>query len=69
MDLVAVGIILAILIIVHHIYIHQNYEFPDRAFQVSDIQNHETWVVASLALATGSYLTSTVTDIHLLSVF
>lgn len=50
MDFVIAGIVLA-----HHIYIHSDYDFPDRAFQVSDVQNHETWVIASLALATGAY--------------
>ena len=55
MDLVIVGIVLALIIMMHHIYIHSDYDFPDRAFQLSDVQNHETWVVASLALAAGAY--------------
>lgn len=67
MDLVTAGIILAILIIAHHIYIHSDYDFPDRAFQVSDVQNHETWIIASLALATGAYFAAmSVTEVHYL---
>lgn len=70
MDLIIAGIVLAILIMVHHIYIHSDYDFPDRAFQISDVQNHETWIVASLALATGAYFATTyVTDVHVLLAF
>lgn len=70
MNLVIAGLVLAILIIVHHIYIHSDYDFPDRAFQLSDVQNHETWVIASLGLAVGAYLaTPNVTDVHLLLAF
>ena len=43
----------AIGIVLHHIYIHPEYSFPDRAFQCSDILNHETWVIALLAFAAG----------------
>lgn len=50
------SVILAIIIVLHHIYKHTEYEFPDRAFQISDVSNHETWVVASLAFATGLIL-------------
>lgn len=53
MNFVVLAICLAIALVLHHIYIHQNYNFPDRAFQVSDVINHETWVVASLAFAAG----------------
>jgi len=53
MDLFILAICLAIALILHHIYVHQNYEFPDRAFQISDVSNHETWIVASLAFAAG----------------
>jgi len=48
-------LIIALLLVVHHIYIHPEYEFPDRAFQVKDVSNHETWVVVCLALAAGSH--------------
>lgn len=58
MDLITAGIVTAILIMAHHIYIHPDYDFPDRAFQVSDVKNHETWILASLAFATGAYLTT-----------
>lgn len=69
MDLITAGVVLAILIIAHHIYIHPEYDFPDRAFQISDVQNHETWVVASLALAVGAYFASTyITSINFLVV-
>lgn len=43
-------IIIAVMIVIHHIYIHPEYDFPDRAFQISDVSNHETWVVMFLAL-------------------
>lgn len=38
-------------LLVHHAYIHPEYDFPDRVFQLSDIQNHETWVLVLLALS------------------
>jgi hypothetical protein len=53
MELVILAICLALALILHHIYIHPNYEFLDRAFQISDVYNHETWVVACLAFAAG----------------
>lgn len=51
--LIILCIIVAIGIVIHHIMIHPEYSFPDRAFQISDISNHETWVVSSLACAVG----------------
>ena len=53
MSLILAVIILAFLIVLHHIYIHDNYDFPDRAFQVSDVKNHETYVIACFAFAAG----------------
>lgn len=52
----AFAIIISIIIIIHHIYIHPEYDFPDRAFQISDVADHETWVIASLAFAAGLYV-------------
>lgn len=43
--------VIAILLIVHHIMIHPDYPFPDRAFQLSDVNNHETYVIAALVSA------------------
>lgn len=54
--LFAVFVALALLLIFHHICIHPEYDFPDRAFQISDVSNHETWVVALLALGVGTCL-------------
>jgi uncharacterized membrane protein len=51
-------IIIAVVIVIHHIIIHTEYSFPDRAFQISDICNHETWVVAALACAVGIAISS-----------
>lgn len=51
--IVAICILAAILLIWHHTRIHPDYEYPDRAFQVSDVSNHETWVVALIAFAAG----------------
>lgn len=43
--------VIAILLIIHHIMIHPDYSFPDRAFQLSDVNNHETYVIAALVSA------------------
>lgn len=56
MWIASVAVISALLLMLHHIYIHPEYKFPDRAFQVSDVSNHETWIVALLALAIGTTL-------------
>lgn len=55
MQYTAIAIVIAILIIFHHIYKHDDYTFPNRAFQISDIDNHETWFVACIAFAVGTY--------------
>jgi hypothetical protein len=44
-------LIIAILLLIHHVYVHPEYDFPERAFQFEDISNHETWIVVCLALA------------------
>ena len=43
--------VLAVILLIHHWIIHPEYSFPDRLFQVSDVSNHETYVVAALACA------------------
>ena len=47
------GVILAFTLLCHHAVIHRNSRFDDEQcscapFQLKDICNHETWVVASL---------------------
>lgn len=54
--LIAAAIVVAAIILVHHIVVHPEYSFPDRAFQVSDILNHETYIIACLAFAAGAAL-------------
>jgi hypothetical protein len=49
---------MAILLLYHHTRIHPEYEYPDRLFQVSDVSNHETWVVALLAFGAGVHYMS-----------
>lgn len=49
---------MAILLLSHHTRIHPEYEYPDRLFQVSDVSNHETWVVALLAFGMGAHYMS-----------
>lgn len=55
-DIILLFVIIAIVIILHHIFIHSNLSFPARIFQISDISNHETWAIAFLALAIGCYI-------------
>jgi len=38
-------------LVAHHYAKHTELEMPDRAFQVKDVSNHETWIVVLLALA------------------
>lgn len=54
--IVCLLIIIAIVIIFHHIHKHDDLKYPDRIFQISDISNHETWVIACLSLALGVYI-------------
>ena len=44
-------VLVAVLIAAHHWLIHPNLSGVSRFFQVSDVSNHETWVVACLAAA------------------
>lgn len=55
-ELIGLLVIIAIVIVLHHIYIHDNLTFPSRIFQISDISNHETWVIAVAALALGVFV-------------
>ena len=41
-------ILIALCIVIHHIYKHTEKQFPERAFSLKDISNHETWVVVFL---------------------
>lgn len=50
------ALILAATILTHHTIIHWNSDFEDETcscapFQVKDVSNHETWVVASFVAA------------------
>ena len=54
--MIFVFLLIALLLVIHHVVIHPEYEFPDRAFQVSDICNHETWVLVFAALGLGVYI-------------
>jgi hypothetical protein len=51
MDIRTIALLVAAGLLLHHIWIHPEYSFPDRMFQISDVSNHETWVVAALAVA------------------
>lgn len=44
----AVAVIVAVVILMHHRYKHANDPMTDidKWFQVSDVSNHETWIVA-----------------------
>jgi hypothetical protein len=53
MELITIAFIFIILLIIHHIYIHDNLEFPQRIFEVKDVSNHETWEVALAAFIVG----------------
>ena len=55
-EVAIMAVILAVVIVFHHIHKHTEYDFPDRAFQISDVSNHETWVVASLTFALGLHV-------------
>lgn len=48
--------IIAIILIIHHTYIHKEYKSYDRIFQISDINNHETWIIACLSFAVGTFI-------------
>jgi hypothetical protein len=50
------ALLIAIVVLVHHIYKHPDYKFPDRLFEISDIDNHETWIIACLAFIMGTFL-------------
>ena len=49
-------LIIIIVLLTHHIIMHPQYGFPDRAFQIHDVLNHETWIVASIAFGMGMYM-------------
>ena len=54
MEIFHITIILAILIIIHHILIHPKLLFPDRIFQIKDVLNHETWILVILSFGVGT---------------
>lgn len=41
---------IAAVLVVHHIYKHTELPFPQRAFEIKDISNHETWILVSLTV-------------------
>lgn len=46
----------ALIIVVHHYISHRNdrnMSFQDKIFQMSDVQNHETWVLFFVGIAIG----------------
>ncbi len=47
---------LDLLIVVHHHIIHPELSGLDRFFQISDISNHETWIVGILFFIIGYLL-------------
>lgn len=55
------AISLALAIWIHHMIIHRNTEFKDEitlfTFQINDIKNHETWIVACIVAALTWYVT------------
>ena len=51
-----ISFFIALLIVVHHYISHRNdcnMSFQDKIFQLSDIQNHETWVLFFIGIAVG----------------
>jgi hypothetical protein len=58
-EVLAVLVVIAILlaaVLAHHWAIHPELSFPDRVFQVSDVQDHESWAVLLAGLGAGTFL-------------
>lgn len=47
-------IIIIVLLLAHHIFTHPQYDFPNRAFQITDVMNHETWIIAAISFGLGT---------------
>ena len=58
----AYAVIVAVVILLHHRYKHANDPMTniDKWFQVSDVSNHETWIVAMCFFAVGFVIASCV---------
>lgn len=56
------AIVIAVCILVHHRYKHANDPMSDvdKWFQVSDVSNHETWIVALCFFACGFLMANVV---------
>lgn len=54
--MVTLALYLAVLMAVHHYMIHPELEGSDRFFQLSDVTNHEVWIVGLLTFTAGVLL-------------
>jgi hypothetical protein len=55
-EVAALAVVAAVIIVLYHVHKNQDYDSPYRAFQTSEVSNHETWVVAIIAFAAGLHL-------------